>query len=95
MTLGPRHCQPEFVQRWNDRPITGLFQSETSLRGAELVRRRIHFIGFVCEEDYTEGELREKARYVANPHLFADKDEARAAFMTCPVRPERGRRSGT
>lgn len=51
------------------------------------VRRRLHFLGFVCEKEYRPGEITEMAYYLPNMNLFTDEDEARNAFLTFPLCP--------
>ncbi len=73
-------------------PIAGLFEECNPLPAAQLVRERIHFLGFVAEREYREGEIRDTAYHLANPHLFADEDAAERAFLSYPLAPKRRRR---
>jgi hypothetical protein len=63
------------------RPIKGLFEEHNPLRAARYIQERIHFLGFLRERHFHEGEIREIAYYLANPHLFRDQDEARNMFQ--------------
>jgi hypothetical protein len=91
IAFGPRAVPPECVRFWSGHPIAGLFEETNPLKKAAAVRERIHFVGFVSEEDYADGELRDPrvVYYVANPTLLSN-DEAAAAFTTYPLRPRPG-----
>lgn len=78
----PDHC----VQFWGNEPIKGLFELGNPLQAAKLVRERVHFLAFVYERLYIEGELREVIRFFANPHLFKDIDHAKTALSSFPIR---------
>jgi len=78
----PDHC----VQFWRDEPIKGLFEIGNPLRSASFMRDRVHFLAFVREELYTTGEIPGIIRFFANPHLFRDGEEAKAALSSFPVR---------
>ena len=49
------------------------------------MRERVHFIGFVDEEDYVAGEIPRVPHFIGNPNLFGDEDEAMAAFAAWPL----------
>lgn len=84
---GGAHRIPDaFVQFWGDEPIKGLFEVRNPLRAASFVRDRVHFLAFVRERRYSEGEVPEIIRFFANPHLFKDVDEAKLALSSFPVR---------
>lgn len=78
---------------WNGAPVRGLFDRANPLRASELVRERIHFLGFVHEQDYVEGEIADRASYFHNPHLFPSSDEVRCALEAYPLQRRRGRPS--
>lgn len=83
------------VHYWEVEPgkrkaISGLFEEANRLRAAPLIQQRIHFLGFIREREYTEGEMRSAAYYLRNPHLFASEAEAQAALETFPLRPAMG-----
>jgi hypothetical protein len=85
--VGGSYGVPEgYVQFWGDEPIKGLFEVDNPLRSSSFVRGRVHFIAFVRERRYTEGELPSIIRFFANPHLFSNVEEARAALSGFPVR---------
>jgi hypothetical protein len=75
-----------YVQLWRDEPIKGLFEVGNPLRSASFVRDRVHFLAFVRERAYTEGELPAIIKFFANPHLFKDVKDAEEALSTFPVR---------
>jgi hypothetical protein len=86
---------------WGGEPIKGLFQDGNPIRGAALMRERIHFLGFVFERDSFEGTLSETglvrtahplmgirpatSLFTWNPALFPSQEAARAALDTCPL----------
>jgi hypothetical protein len=65
-------------------PIKGLFHPENPLRGAKLIHERVHFLGFVAEKVYKDGEISKVMIPFSNP-LFADKETADAAWNTHPL----------
>ena len=67
-----------------DRPILGLFEKHPShpIRTAQLMRERVHFIGFVAERKYSEGLLRAETFFCPNPHLLPTEEEQRAAYAS-------------
>jgi hypothetical protein len=71
-------------------PIAGLFEKSNPLRAAPFVQERIHFLGFVREREYTDGEIASTAYYLANPHRLSSEAEARAVFETHPLQNRRG-----
>lgn len=98
MACGASGIPAEFnwmVHYWQTGPdkleaIAGLFEKSNPLRASKYIRERVHFLGFIREREYAEGEIRNNAYYLANPHLFASEAEARAAFNTFPLQPESG-----
>jgi len=66
-------------------PIKGLFHPDNPLRGAKLIQERIHFLGFVAEKVYKDGEIPKVMMPFSNPHLFEDKETADAAWNTHPL----------
>lgn len=73
------------MSRGRREPIKGLFEQSNPLKAAPLVQKRIHFLGFVHERDYREGEIRDVGCYLANWHQFSDKVEAQNAFASHPL----------
>lgn len=73
------------VHYWQGRPIKGLFEKDNLLRAARHLQERIHFLGFVRERYFHEGEIREIAYYLANPHLFQNQKAAGDAFVSYPL----------
>ena len=66
-------------------PIRGLFETSNRLRAAPYIQERIHFLGFVCEREYREGEIPDIAYYLANPHFFGSQKEVEEAFQSFPL----------
>ncbi|MBM4294728.1 MAG: hypothetical protein FJ126_07490 [Deltaproteobacteria bacterium] len=63
---------------WNtgmgiSEPIRGLFEESCPLRASPFIQERIHFLGFVCERDYREGEIQDISYYLPNPNLLSDE----------------------
>lgn len=73
------------IHYWNGHPIRGLFEQvpDHPLRAAQLIQERIHFLGFIAEREYQEGEIRNRAYYRPNPHLLTS--EQRATYRTHPL----------
>ena len=83
---GPHRVPDYAVQFWRNEPIKGLFEVANPLLAAATIRERIHFLGFVHERSYADGEIPAIASYFANAHLFRDIAEARAAFEAFPLK---------
>lgn len=69
-------------------PIKGLFEKDCPLRAARFIQERIHFVGFVRERDYQDGEISQKAYYLPNPHLLTN-EEAMNLYETFPLKPRK------
>lgn len=41
-------------------PIKGIFEESCPLESSKYIRERIHFLGFVCENDFCENEIQKK-----------------------------------
>lgn len=67
--------------------IRGLMETDARCRDAKALQSRVHFIGFVTEKRYGEGEIRRRGYHLANWHLFADDLAAQDAFRPYPMRP--------
>lgn len=67
------------------RPIHGLFEEGNPLKAARYVQERIHFLGFVREHDFFEGEIKQIGYYLPNWHLFNDQEKAARAFESYPL----------
>jgi hypothetical protein len=78
---------PWYQRFWKNRLISGVFSSETTLRGAAEWRQRVHFLGFVNETAYEAGGFCAATQFIANPHLFADAEAMRGAITTWPLQP--------
>lgn len=68
-----------------EQPVRGLFEQGNPVRGAEAMRSRIHFLHFVREEDYTEGEMFQRGYMLANPWLIGDDNEAHQIIESYPL----------
>ena len=73
------------VHYWQGRPIKGLYEKDNPLHAAQYIQERIHFLGFICEGGFHEGEICEVAYYLANPHLFQNQEAAANAFLSYPL----------
>jgi hypothetical protein len=87
--FSPDHWKA-MVHRWTGRdgrvePIKGLFEPGNPLRAAQLIRERIHFLGFVKEENFSDKEIQQGSLFLANPELFATQVEAESAYSTYPL----------
>lgn len=89
IAYGPAGILPdcsELVHFWDGKPIRGLFEQVENhpLRASSVMQERIHFLGFVVEEDYRPNEMAEKTYWVPNPHLLSNQ-EAADVFKTHPL----------
>jgi hypothetical protein len=66
-------------------PIKGLFETENPLAAAKLIRERIHFLGFIKEEKFSDNEIREYCLLLSNPTIFANQSAAQSAYSTFPL----------
>ncbi len=84
--LGGEYVTEEMARMyWDENLITGVFSSDTTLRGAAQVRERLHFLGFVSEENYEAGGLAAATQFIANPHLFENAEQVHAAIASWPL----------
>jgi hypothetical protein len=88
MCFGPSSVPDHAVHYWDDKPIRGLFEPTSPQEGAETMRNRIHFVGFLCEEDFGPDDLRKSAYYCANSSLFKSTDEVRELIKEWPLMPD-------
>jgi hypothetical protein len=76
-----------YVRYWNGKPIKGLFESGNPLAAARLVQERVHFIGFVRERQFCDGEIPRECYLCPNGRLFGYSREATlAAYRSFPLR---------
>ena len=82
------HWTPDEVAE-HPSPIRGVFDPESPVESAKLFRERVHFIGFINEQSYSQGEMRTRkvASYLPNPSLFKSREEALEAFRKYPLKP--------
>jgi hypothetical protein len=86
--LGGEYLAEQTHRRyWEDRVISGVFSPSTVVRGADHARARVHFLGFVNEGRYVNGEFASATLFVPNPFLFGNVDEVRAAISKWPLQP--------
>jgi hypothetical protein len=80
---------------WGDPPkekqrlISGVFNTRTTVKGANEVRNLVHFIGFLRETTFKPGEIGAALEFVANPYLFENASSVEAALDTWPLQPAR------
>jgi len=67
-------------------PVKGLFDPKNPLRASTVLRERIHFLGFVHERAFAEGEITERARYAHNPHLVLSSEQMTKAMASYPLK---------
>jgi len=65
--------------------IKGLFEKGCPLRSARFIQERIHFLGFIRERKYQDGEIPQKAYYLPNPHLLTN-EKAMKLYELFPLR---------
>jgi len=78
------------VHHWKNsegefEPIKGLFERGNPLAAAKTVRERIHFLGFVREEQFYDREIQQTSLLLANGELFATQDDVDQAYATYPL----------
>ena len=68
----PSDCK-ELIHCWDNKPIRGLFEKlpEHPAKAAELLQKRIHYLGFIAEKEYTEHEISNRALWLPNRHLIS------------------------
>jgi len=76
-----------FRRFWDGALISGVFNKRTKVRGAEHIRERLHFLGFVNEKEFGDGSFAKATEFVANPYLFASEADAKAALDSWPLKP--------
>lgn len=87
IALGTNYVtEPAARRYWLDKPITGVFDASTNLRGAAELRARVHFLGFVCEECHDAGEFAQVCTLVPNWDLLPSCDAVDRARETWPLR---------
>ncbi|WP_068878796.1 MULTISPECIES: hypothetical protein [unclassified Phenylobacterium] len=85
IALGADHVAQQWRLAWEGKPITGVFDSATTLKGAKEARERLHFVGFVNETKFGPGSMADATQLVANPHLFETAEDAKAAVAAWPL----------
>lgn len=78
------------IRYWQNKsgqltPIKGLFEQGNPLKSAQYVQERIHFLAFVRERNFSEGEIKRVGYYLANWHLFPTQKKAEAAYESYPL----------
>jgi len=69
-----------YCRNWIDKEgkcelIKGLFASDHPSKKSKYVMERIHIIGFICEEKYSNNEIAAKIRFFGNPNLITNIEE--------------------
>lgn len=87
--LSPNHAWATHF--WNTEPgksgpIRGLFERGNPLKAAPLIQERIHFLGFIREREYREGEIGDTTCIYANPRLFSSQGEVNKALSCYPLK---------
>jgi hypothetical protein len=81
----PEHFRMYWGEGKDRQLITGVFSPHTNVKGAAEARDRLHFIGFVNEKSFGQGDYEKSIQFVANPHLFKNVREMKAAIDTWPL----------
>lgn len=88
VALGGEYVRDPYCrQYWDGNLVTGAFHPQTTVRGAAFFRERVHFLGFVNEEEYGPDAFAGSTEFVANPGAFANVEEMRAAIDAWPLQP--------
>jgi hypothetical protein len=91
IAYGAAAVREECQHYWDGRPVVGLFDRRNTTNSARLVQGRVHFLGFLKERQYCEGEIQGIGRYLHNPSFFSTNEEAAAQADSFPLRPGRKR----
>jgi len=72
---------------WRGEPIRGLFERVDGhpLKGATVAQKRIHFLAFVAESEFREGEIARTLQFRPNPHLLTTRDRVQTAYRSFPL----------
>ena len=88
VALGGKCLKSGFLQRFfKGKLISGVFDKDTMLKGANEAQERVHFIGFVKEKKYESGEFAQCTQFVANPRLFKSEEEVLDAIAKWSLQP--------
>jgi hypothetical protein len=82
---GVRRAPFPAMQHFEGKPVRGLFDSSNTQRFAAAFRERIHFVGFIAEEDYEGGEIQRKLTLLPNLQLFSSIEEIDSAVQSFPL----------
>jgi hypothetical protein len=66
------------------KPVQGIFEVGNTRPAAIVAKERLHYVGFLSEEEFTDDELREGTRFVSNDHLVSSSQ-----LGSYPLRPSR------
>jgi hypothetical protein len=70
LVYGPENVKDQrVVQFFGDDVVLGIFDARNERPGAQLLRERIHLIGFVREEEFGASKFQEQVSYHVNPFL--------------------------
>lgn len=92
IAYGPHGLAQHLVKCWTNpatgkrAPIKGLFEPGCPLSAAATIQARLHILAFVCEKNFTPGELKNCAFYCCNPALFPNEEAARTGMASWPLR---------
>ncbi len=86
--------EPMLIRWWTGpdgkrAPIKGLLEPGNPLKGAAYIRERIHFLGFVEEDQFRVGAIRQQAYHLANDHFFKTDEEVARVIDSYPLRGRR------
>jgi hypothetical protein len=56
----------------SNESIRGLLDQENRRPAATTARERLHYLAFVCEEDFSDEEIRQRTRFFRNDHLVPE-----------------------
>lgn len=81
LAYGNNYVAQDNARLWRDpktgkvKPIIGIFENDNPLRGAQLLRERIHAIIFTNCEEYEPKKLLSQSVTICNPHLIKQVHE--------------------
>jgi hypothetical protein len=87
IAYGATAVREECQHYWDGHPVVGLFDPRNTRNSAQLVQSRVHYLGFLKEKRYCEGEIQRAGYYLPNPKFFSTNKEADTQLAFFPLRP--------
>lgn len=82
----PRNFPFHTLAPGKDDPIKGFFEKDHPYLRARHLRERVHFVAFIAEEKFEEGEIPSLLYTEPNSNLFPNTEAAYCVFESFPLR---------